>query len=344
MLENAYTTKMSSNKKKLKKRFLCIGKTRKSSKLFAVFASLFLLAAVFAINAEIAALSAEGEADELVTLYQGGERIELENAPFIEDNMVYFPLRECFEKLGVLEISQNRIDWNNGEIAITVAAKEGGEAVLYRISPSSNQIKVSHNASNRDFNAEFYEKPTMGLSISPGQYTPIIKNGKTYVPYTFLEYMLCRGLGAKNSDVFDFMFTVNQKNGIVMLSGGFYWPCDGKISSPFGVLENPISGKKTNNNGIDIAAAEGESVIASISGSVSDVGYDADRGYYISVKKDNIEVSYSSLLNLPSLKQGDKVVMRQALGKVGSRGKSTGAHLHFEVKINGEYVNPELVQ
>ena len=61
------------------------------------------------------------------------------------------------------------------------------------------------------------------------------------------------------------------------------------------------------------------------------------------VERDNIQVVYSGLMQEMSVEKDDRVIRRQNIGKVGKTGTSTGAHLHFEVLINGEYYNPKLI-
>lgn len=117
-------------------------------------------------------------------------------------------------------------------------------------------------------------------------------------------------------------------------------PCEGTISNHFGKRVHPITNEVHEHNGIDIKAPEGTDVVSSINGTVTDVGYDDEKGNYIVVEKDNVKTIYSQL-SATNVKKGDKVSINQSVGAVGSTGNSTGAHLHFEVMVDGEYVDPE---
>lgn len=117
-------------------------------------------------------------------------------------------------------------------------------------------------------------------------------------------------------------------------------PCDGKISSPFGKREHPITKEVKYHNGIDIVAPEGTEVASAITGVVTETGFDAEKGNYIIVEYENMQTIYSQLESV-QVKKGDKVDAHQVIGTVGSTGNSTGAHLHFEVLADGKYLNPE---
>lgn len=117
-------------------------------------------------------------------------------------------------------------------------------------------------------------------------------------------------------------------------------PCDGEITSSFGKRVHPITNEVREHNGIDIKAPEGTEVVSSIIGTVTDVGYDSEKGNYIVVENDNVKTIYSQL-SATNVKKGDNINIKQSIGAVGSTGNSTGAHLHFEVMIDGEYVDPE---
>ncbi len=62
-----------------------------------------------------------------------------------------------------------------------------------------------------------------------------------------------------------------------------------------------------------------------------------------SSQRDNIQIVYAGLTQELLVTKSDEVVRSQNIGKVGKTGTSTGAHLHFEVLINGEFINPEFV-
>jgi murein DD-endopeptidase MepM/ murein hydrolase activator NlpD len=95
--------------------------------------------------------------------------------------------------------------------------------------------------------------------------------------------------------------------------------------------------------GIDYALEEGSAVYNARTGTVSDVGYDDNRGNYIEVKsEDGKTFIYNHLKDTAIPVVGKKIEWGMKIGEVGSTGKSTGPHLHFAVKeANGEYINPE---
>ena len=116
-------------------------------------------------------------------------------------------------------------------------------------------------------------------------------------------------------------------------------PVEGEVSLNFGKREHPITKEIHEHNGIDIKAPEGTDVVTSITGTVTDVGFDSEKGNYIVVENGNVKTLYAQLAST-SVKKGDKVTAKQSIGTVGKTGTATGAHLHFEVIVDGEYVDP----
>lgn len=344
MLENIYTTKMSASKKQLQNRFTKIrSSSGRISKMMSFIMAIFVAVTFVCATVVMAALSSEEETKEPITLYSKGEIITLENKPFIQDNMTYFPLRETFEKLGVFDIEGNELVWDNGTIYITVAEATEQEAVSYIIKIGSDMIEIKHTRDVR-LTVALNQQSSIDVKLSLPEEKPLLVGDKTYVPYTYIDYMLNRGLGIRNNTgIFDFMFTINGKTPTAFLSQGFVWPCDGDISYPFGEKMNPATKEVIKHNGIDIVAPEGTDVKSAIYGTVAETGYNAEKGYFIIVERDNIQTIYSGLMQEMNVVKGDEILRGQSIGKVGKTGTSTGAHLHFEVLINGEYFNPELI-
>ncbi len=112
-------------------------------------------------------------------------------------------------------------------------------------------------------------------------------------------------------------------------------PAYGVASSDFGYRENPFNGEEDLHAGIDIAAPEGTSVVASLSGQVVEVGYTKERGNYIILHhRPGLQTLYQHLL-CGFVRVGQKVVTGQQIGCLGSTGLVTGPHLHFELIIDG---------
>jgi len=127
----------------------------------------------------------------------------------------------------------------------------------------------------------------------------------------------------------------------ILLSTPSLWPVFGPITSGFGDtrLSSPSGGTRPH-LGVDIYALPGTAVVAGADGVVSFAGEGQEYGLVIRINHGHgFSTIYGHLKEL-SVQSGDKVGMGQVIGTVGTSGNSTGAHLHYEVRIEGEPVNP----
>lgn len=103
------------------------------------------------------------------------------------------------------------------------------------------------------------------------------------------------------------------------------------LSSPIGLRIDPITQKETHHHGIDLKAAYGTPILASAEGLVIRAGWDRDYGYVVEIEHPHRMISrYAHAMEL-LVKKGDAVYRQQMIAKVGSTGKSTGPHLHYEL-------------
>ncbi len=123
-----------------------------------------------------------------------------------------------------------------------------------------------------------------------------------------------------------------------MPTGTFKWPCSGRISSSFGYRS--IFGSYSYHGGIDIATSYGKAITASDGGTVIWSGYKGTYGYLVIIDHGNGVLSYYGHCSKLLVSAGDKVYQGQTIARVGSTGRSTGNHCHFEIRINGTRVNP----
>ena len=118
-----------------------------------------------------------------------------------------------------------------------------------------------------------------------------------------------------------------------------------RVTSPFGYRIHPIFGYGHGHTGIDLSADTGTEIYAAYDGEVVISTYNSAAGNYIAINhgKDsggNVLITMSLHCSKLYVSEGDTVKAGQLIGLVGSTGNSTGPHLHFTVKYNGEYVDP----
>ncbi|MBQ3163787.1 MAG: M23 family metallopeptidase [Lachnospiraceae bacterium] len=114
----------------------------------------------------------------------------------------------------------------------------------------------------------------------------------------------------------------------------------GRLSSRFGSRSAPTKGASTNHKGVDWALPIGTAVVASNAGTVTKAGWASGYGYAVYIKHaDGRETRYAHLSKV-LVKAGQTVSQGQRIALSGNTGRSTGPHLHFEIRINGVAVDP----
>ncbi len=126
------------------------------------------------------------------------------------------------------------------------------------------------------------------------------------------------------------------------IGGIMTWPAPGytRITSEFGYRIHPILKTRKLHTGIDIGVPSNSTIVAAQSGTVIASGYNGGYGKIVMIDHGGGIVTLYAHNNTLLVSEGDKVEKGQAISKSGSTGLSTGPHLHFEVRENGEYVNP----
>ena len=119
-------------------------------------------------------------------------------------------------------------------------------------------------------------------------------------------------------------------------------PLEGTITSRFGQRDPTTPTVPKNHTGIDIAANTGTNIIAALDGVVEVSSSEGDYGKHLKIKKDDLSLVYAHCSELLK-NQGDTVKQGEVIAKVGATGNATGPHLHFEVRKEDRFVNPDLV-
>lgn len=112
------------------------------------------------------------------------------------------------------------------------------------------------------------------------------------------------------------------------------------ISSGFGARLDPVNGEKAFHDGVDLRGNFGARVKATADGKVIEQGYNDDYGWYILINHDNKFTTLYAHNQKVLVKQGDLVVRGQSIALLGNTGRTTGPHLHYEVRRNNRPVNP----
>lgn len=123
-----------------------------------------------------------------------------------------------------------------------------------------------------------------------------------------------------------------------------FWPTESvRITSRFGERDNPFDGGRHElHKGLDIGGGVGDPVYVAADGKVTDAGYNSARGNYIMVSHSlGLTTIYMHLSKI-EVGKGDSVKQGKKIAEMGSTGRSTGPHLHFQVEKNGSTIDPEL--
>jgi murein DD-endopeptidase MepM/ murein hydrolase activator NlpD len=243
-----------------------------------------------------------------------------------------YDIRDNISKLHELRTLRERVSEQNLALYHLDAKFEGLSAEVERLRAMDNRIRSLVKA-----NDSLRRKSTVGV-------------GGAETPETSVDNRLDKLLDLKFDrmkkdllvDVNDLDILGETLDGrrllLESIPGG--WPVRGTLSSVFGVRNSPFTETPVFHHGLDIVAQAGVPVVASGSGVVVRSGYEAQYGNIVVVDHGAGYRSLYAHLSSSSVEEGAFVNRGEELGKVGSTGRSTGPHLHYEVRVNGLPVNP----
>ena len=132
---------------------------------------------------------------------------------------------------------------------------------------------------------------------------------------------------------------VDKRNALAAATPSI-WPAQGWLTSTMGPRLDPLTGDTDYHNGLDIAGDKGQPVYATATGLVTQAEYSGAYGNLIVIDHGfGIETRYGHLAGF-SVHTGDHVKRGEMIGRLGATGRTTGAHLHYEVMANGRLLNP----
>jgi murein DD-endopeptidase MepM/ murein hydrolase activator NlpD len=118
------------------------------------------------------------------------------------------------------------------------------------------------------------------------------------------------------------------------------WPVNGRLMAGYGVRSDPFSGEGEMHTGVDISAPQGTPVKATADGIIIHAGWNGGYGHCVIIDHGNNYQTWYAHLSRMDVIEGQEIRQGEILGAVGTSGRSTGAHLHYEVRIGTTPVNP----
>jgi len=219
----------------------------------------------------------------------------------------------------------------------TTSRREQVEAERARIAKAKLQLEQNRDslAAIRDEQAAVLAQREAVLSKKEGLLAAVETRKASYEQ---LEEQLERDAAAIQS----LLASAGSTSAGPLPSGGgqLAWPAAGPVTSGYGYRTHPIFGDRRLHTGIDIGAPYGAPVVASAGGTVAYVGSMSGYGNVVVVDHGNgLSTTYNHLSSF-NVGSGQSVSRGTQIGAVGCTGYCTGAHLHFEVRVNGSPVDP----
>ncbi|WP_275113980.1 M23 family metallopeptidase [Psychromonas antarctica] len=224
----------------------------------------------------------------------------------------------------------------NDETLAVLATKVGNlQAQLNRLNALGERVIEQSNLPKKEFD---FELPLPMGGIDP--------SGED-LDYEFPDLLnhienLDQDFKNKQKQLMQLEITLNNRHLIdqLYISGR---PTKGRgswVSSPFGIRKDPFSGRLTRHKGVDIAGFMGMPIISTAAGVVTESGKRSGYGLMVEIQHGNGFVTRYAHASALNVSVGDIVSKGQTVAVMGSSGRSTGPHVHYEVLKNGKKINP----
>jgi murein DD-endopeptidase MepM/ murein hydrolase activator NlpD len=198
--------------------------------------------------------------------------------------------------------------------------------------------KTSHRRMREALDPAAGAKATSGVGATP--VAAVAPAAARPAPWTELD-LLANAIAEEGPRLRE-LERVTSRTGQLIKGLPLRWPVQGSIKSAYGVRQSPWTLKREQHDGIDIGSSPGTPVQAPAPGRVASAATGRDYGRYVIVDHGKGVRSLYGHLQRVDVKAGDRVTKGQVIGLVGSSGRSTGPHLHYEVSVNGKRVDPRM--
>lgn len=236
---------------------------------------------------------------------------------------LYFPETPEMLRQGLNGILSGELDY--GELIAAIGGRE----------PKESQTEATENTAVQQQNSEAMEQWRQALA--PAEPMPAenqIPEGDDFPP--MVAAFIAKQLSFSGESI-----PANVRLDMPELPFDYVCPVEGSGSSGFGFREHPIEQVMKFHYGTDFAANGGTPVCAFAEATVSAVGRDDSYGNYIILSHGGGVKSLYAHLSSVSAAEGQQVKMGECIATVGATGLATGPHLHFELTMDGVYLNPE---
>lgn len=312
------------------------GKTRK------IVLSAAWLKAISFVSAVVILIFAAGLVDYFGLLLQAMEnkRLKAENAQLIKQFQV------VESKVSALENSLERVKTFTTKLKLITNVDAEDRITKLTMGPSpaaGQQVEEYEPMEQRQAPAALAEQDQVFENKKPlNDQVGELANEEADKDYASLVVRIdkaVRETQLKEQSVIDLWESLSERQSLLNSTPNMK-PAKGWITSRFGYRISPFTGKSTLHAGLDIAAAPGSPVYAPADGVVVYAGYDESYGKLITVDYGYGVTTRFGHLSQIYVQVGQRVNKWDVIGAVGNTGRSTGPHLHYEVRINGTAVDP----
>lgn len=242
-------------------------------------------------------------------------------------------LRTLFSKLHQKEMKQAEVDMRDNLNAMAVKLGEI-QARVMRLDAFGERLAKAAGIKPTEF--RFSETPPQGGAVPSAELQRDLSAGELKDRLAELSRVLddrSDKLGVLDSLLMEGRLAQKAIPTVLPVDQGYY-------SSNFGYRIDPFNGRNVFHTGVDFVAPPGTAVHAAAGGVVAAAEQHAEYGHMVDIDHDNGLTTRYAHLSKYKAKVGDVVLKGQLIGEVGSSGRATGPHLHFEVREKGVPLNP----
>ena len=250
----------------------------------------------------------------------------------------YYPRSLALEHQ--LAEAQKSVQEQNTQILSMASKLQAMQEDLRRVQQFDAKLRVMMNVNQEPASAgeqaESLENAGSGFSQS---FLPLHRQDLLARRMHSLSEQLYEDLGAEEVGQQELMLRLRD-NKEFLISTPSIWPAEGQLSSTFGMRSSPFTGQGRMHAGLDISNRPGTPIISPAKGTVTFSGWDGAYGICVLINHgNNISTRYAHMLR-SAVREGQVVNRGDIIGNIGNTGRSTGPHLHYEVRVGGVCVNP----